>query len=80
MKHESPRPLGESPSSGGMTMQDTATTVEIRDNAHETAPVFGWGWPDEAQLTDFAGKANRVEQADRPVNDDSAYATLYFVS
>ncbi len=79
MKHDSPHPLGESPSSGGMTTQDT-TTVEIRDNACETTPVFGWGWPDEAQLTDFAEKANRLEQADRPVKDDSAYATLYFVS
>ncbi len=80
MKHKSPRPLGESPSSGGMTTQDTATSVEIRDNAHETAPVFGWGWPDEAQLTDFARKDDRVEQANQPLEDSSEYAVLYFVS
>jgi hypothetical protein len=59
-----------------MTTQDT-TTVEIRDNAY---------WPDEAVLIDFAEqdaraeKDDRVEQADQPVKDDSAYAALYFVS
>ncbi len=79
MKHESPHPLGESPSSGGMTTQDT-TTVEIRDNACETTPVFGWGWPDEAQLTDFTEKGERAERPHRPIENDSEYVTLYFVS
>ena len=62
-----------------MTTKDT-TTVQIRDNAYGTIPSFWWDWPDEAQLTDFVEKANRVEQADQPVMDDSAYAALYFVS
>ncbi len=87
MKHDSPHSLGESPSfpavcgtvRGGMTAKGT-TTVEIRDNAYGTTPVFWWGWADEALLADFAEKDDRAEQADRPVKDDSAYATLYFVS
>ena len=60
-----------------MTTQDTATTVEIRDNAY---------WPDEAQITDFveqdarAEKDDREEQADSPFEDNLQYATLYFVS
>ncbi len=92
MKHESPHPLGESLSSDGMTTQDTATTVEIRDNACETTPVFGWGWPSEVLLADFAEqdvrveqdaraeKDDRMEQADRTIENDAEYATLYFVS
>jgi hypothetical protein len=68
-----------------VTTQDTIT-VEIRDNAHGTAPVFGWGWPDEVALTDFAEqdaraeKNDRAEQTEQPVKDDSAYAALYFMS
>ncbi len=62
-----------------MTTQDT-TTVEIRDNACETTPVFGWGWPDEAQLTDFAEKGERMERPHRPIENDSEYVNLYFVS
>ena len=71
-----------------MTTQDTATTVEIRDNAYETRespsfggiPVFGWDWPDEDRLADFAGKDDGVKQAEQLPEDDPAYATLYFVS
>jgi len=68
-----------------VTTQHT-TAVEIRDNAYETIPGFWWDWPDEARLADFAEKDARVEQddrmeqADQPVKDDSAYAALYFVS
>ena len=62
--------MKQSPSVGGMTTPDT-TTVEIRDNAY---------WPDEAELINFAEQDDRVEQADRPVKDDSAYVALYFVS
>jgi hypothetical protein len=61
-----------------MKMQDT--TVEIRDNAYETIPACGWGWPDEARLTDFAEKDYRMKQADRTIENDPEYATLYFVS
>ena len=46
----------------------------------ETTPVFGWEWPDEARLADFAGKNDRVEQAEQPPEDDPEYATLYFVA
>ena len=60
-----------------MKKQDAATTVEIRDNAY---------WPDEAQLADSveqdarAKKDDRVEQADRSLENNPEYATLYFVS
>ncbi len=63
-----------------MTPQDTATTIEIRDNAYETIPVFWWDWPDEAQLADSVEKNNRMGQIDQAVQDDAAYAVLYFVS
>ena len=63
-----------------MTTPNTTPTVEIRDNANETTPAFGWEWPDEARLADFAEKDDRVEQIDQAVKDDSAYAALYFVS
>ena len=52
----------------------------------ETIPVFCWDWPDEARLADFAGqnaraeKDDRMEQADRSIENDPAYATLYFVA
>jgi hypothetical protein len=61
-----------------MKMQDT--TVEIRDNAYETIPACGWGWPDEARLAAFAEKDDRVEQAAAPVEVNAEYATLYFGS
>ena len=70
---------------GGMTRENT-TIVEIRDNAYETTPVIGWGWPDEAQLADFvaqdpqAEKKDQMKLAERSLKNDSAYATLYFVS
>ncbi len=78
MKHESPHPLGESPSSGGMTTQNT-TTVEIRENTVGTSSIFGWGWPDEALLSDSTEMA-RTEQTQRPIEDAIEYTTLYFVS
>jgi hypothetical protein len=56
------------------------TTIEVRNNAYETTPVFWWGWPDEDLLADFAGMDESVEQAHRPIEDDSEYANLYFVS
>jgi len=70
------------------------TTVQIRDNAYETRespslggiPDLGWGWPDEAQLADFVAQDtraemdDRVEQADRPLENNPEYAMLYFVS
>jgi hypothetical protein len=65
------------PSSGGMTTQNTITTVEIRDNAY---------WPDEARLIDFAEQDARAEMADRmepakqPLEIGFEYATLYFGS
>ena len=80
MKHDSSHPWGEAPSSSGMTTPDAAATVEIRDNAYETIPVFWWDWPDEAQLADSAEKHDRMEQIDQAVKDDAAYAALYFVS
>ncbi len=63
-----------------MTTKDISTTVEIRDNAYETTPVFWWGWPDETLLADFARKDDRVEQAEQPLDDNPEYATMYFVS
>jgi hypothetical protein len=68
--------------------QNTTTTVEIRDNAYGTrespsfggTPGFGWGWPDEAQLTDFAEMAHRLEQTEQPIENNFEYAALYFVS
>ena len=88
MKDDSPHPLGESPSCGGMTMQGTATTVEVRDNAYGTIPIFSrclrdgawWDWPDEAQLADFAEKDDRVEQFAEPLENNPEYAALYFVA
>ena len=62
-----------------MTTQNT-TTVDSRDNAYGTTLVFGWNWPDEAQLAAFAEQDDRAEQADRTIENDSEYATLYFVS
>jgi hypothetical protein len=62
-----------------MTTQNT-TTVEICDNAHGATPGCGWGWPDEARLSDFVELNDRAEQIEQPVKDDSAYAVLYFVS
>ena len=78
--------MKQSPSSGGMTTQDTATTVEIRDRAYGTTPVFWWGWPDEARLIAFAAQADRAEQDDqaeqgyRTMESNLEYAALYFVS
>jgi len=86
MKHNSPHPLGESPSSGGMTTETTTTSIELRDNAYGTIPVFWWDWPDEALLADFveqdarAEKNDRVEWPDQPIEESSEYAVLYFVS
>jgi hypothetical protein len=53
-----------------MTTQNT-TTVEIRDNAY---------WPDEAQLAEYAELGDRMEQTDRPVENDFEYAALFFGS
>ena len=50
---------------------NTTTTVETRDNAY---------WPDEDQLAEFAGQADRMEEADQPVENDAEYAALYFGS
>jgi hypothetical protein len=64
----------------------TNTTAEIHANAHETNSVFGWDWPDEARLAEFAEetaraeKVNRLEQADPFVENIAEYAALYFVS
>ncbi len=88
MKHDSQHSWGESPSSpavcgtgrGGMTTETETTPIEIHDNAYETTPVFGWGWPNEALLAAFAEEDDRVEQPDRPLEDSSEYAILYFVS
>jgi hypothetical protein len=65
---------------GGMTTEIEATQIEGRNNAYETTPVFWWGWPNEALLADFAEKDDRVEQPDKPIEDCSEYAVLYFVS
>jgi hypothetical protein len=66
-----------------MTAQNTTPTVEIRADAFGTTPVFGWGWPEEANLAAFAEQAemaHRLEQAEQPVENDFEYATLYFGS
>ena len=86
MKHESPQPLGESPSFGGMTTENETTLIDVHDNAYETIPVFWWDWPDEALLADFveqnarAEKNDRAEQTDQSIEVSSEYAILYFVS
>ena len=54
-----------------MTTENSATTIEIRDNAY---------WPDEALLADFAKKDDRVKQIDQSLENNPDYATLYFVS
>jgi hypothetical protein len=80
--------MKESPSVAGMTTQDTTTAVKIRDNAYGTIPIFSrclrdgawWDWPDEAELADFAEKDDRVEQFAEPLENNSEYATLYFVA
>jgi hypothetical protein len=68
-----------------MKTHNTAA-VAIRDNTCETATIFGWGWPDEAQLAAFAEQGDRAAendrapQTDRLARDDVAYAALHFVS
>ncbi len=54
-----------------MTTEIETTQIEVRDNAY---------WPDEAQLADLAQKDDRVDQAEQPLENDPAYATMYFVS
>jgi hypothetical protein len=60
-----------------VTTENTTTTVEIRANAF---------WPDEANLAAFteqdvrAEETDRVKQTDRLIENNSEYATLYFVS
>jgi hypothetical protein len=64
-----------------VTTQNITATVEIRDNVFGTTPVFWWGWPDEAQLADYAEQAemaDRMEQAEPPTENDFEYAALYF--
>ncbi len=75
-------------------MQAEIETVqtEVRDNAYETIPVFGWDRPDEVLLAEFvaqdvrveqdarAEKDDRVEQADRTIENNPEYAALYFVA
>jgi hypothetical protein len=69
-----------------MTTENETTQIDVRDNAYETIPVFWRDWPDEALLADFveqnarAEKNDQAEQADRPIEDSSEYAFLYFVS
>lgn len=63
--------MKQSPSSGGMSTHNTTTHAEIRDNAY---------WADEALLADFAEQDDRLERADRPIEESSEYAVLYFVS
>ncbi len=75
-----------------MKMQIETVQTEIRDNAYESTPVFGWDWPDEAMLADLAEqniraeqdvrteKDDRMEHADWTIENNSEYATLYFVS
>jgi len=69
-----------------MTTQNITTTVEIHDNAYGTTPGFGWGWPDEARLAAYAeqdvraAQADRMEETDRTLENNSEYAALYFVS
>ena len=62
-----------------MPTEIETTQIKVRDNAHETTPAIWWGWPDEALLSDSTGMA-RTEQAQRPIEDDSEYVNLYFVS
>jgi len=45
-----------------MTIQDT-TAGEIREKIDQPSPVFEWGWPTEALLSDTTEMAKRVEQA-----------------
>jgi hypothetical protein len=54
-----------------MTTEIETTQTEIHDNVY---------WFDEALLADTTEMANRMEQADRPVEDAAEYAALYFVS
>ena len=54
-----------------MTTEIETTQTEIRDNVD---------WLAEALPADTTEMADRVEQARRPIEDDSAYATLYFVA
>ncbi len=63
-----------------MTTEIETTPIEVRDNAYGTIPVFWWDWPEEALLADFAQKDDRVEQAEQPLENNPAYATMYFVS
>jgi hypothetical protein len=57
-----------------------ATAVNNHEIVYETIPVCGWEWPDEAVLSDFAEKNDRMEQADRIPEHNAEYAALYFVS
>ena len=45
--------------------------TEVHDNVD---------WLAEALPTDTTEMADRVEQAQQPIEDDAEYATLYFVS
>ncbi len=72
--------MKQSPCFGRMTTEIETSQLEVCDNAYESTPVFGWGWPDEALLAAFAQEDDRVEQADQPIEDSSEYAILYFVS
>ena len=54
-----------------MTTEIENTQIKVRDNAY---------WPDEALLADFAKMDEAMEQANRPIEDDSEYVNLYFVS
>ena len=63
--------MKQSPSSGGMATETETIQTEIHDNVY---------WLDEALLADFAEMDESVEQAHRPIEDDSEYANLYFVS
>ena len=90
MKHEVPS-FRESPSSGGMSTPNS-TVSDSRDNILVTNLIPGWGWPDEAQLVDFAEQDARNVSSDRaemvhrmePTGQLSEniveYAALYFVS
>ena len=63
-----------------MTTEIETLQSKVRDNAYETTPILWWDWPDEALLADTTEMADRVEQAQRPIEDDSEYVYLYFVS
>ncbi len=54
-----------------MTTEIKALQTEIHDDVD---------WLAEALPTDTTEMADRVEQAQRPIEDDSEYATLYFVA